>query len=148
MKELLKVEGMSCGHCVKAVEDNVGELTGVSNAAAKNVKREPNTIFVVPAPASVTPTAGPTKFNFVAAAVIVTPSLAVITDDGVEPPATIDCPLATTTTLKVFVLPVTTILTVVALIATIDCGVTTELSAVSHTVTTTLVVPKLWTKSA
>ena len=24
MKELLKVEGMSCGHCVKAVEGNVG----------------------------------------------------------------------------------------------------------------------------
>jgi len=25
----LQVKGMSCGHCVKAVESNVGELTGV-----------------------------------------------------------------------------------------------------------------------
>jgi len=25
----LKVEGMSCGHCVKAVEGNVGKLVGV-----------------------------------------------------------------------------------------------------------------------
>ncbi|MFJ8263713.1 copper chaperone CopZ [Rummeliibacillus sp. NPDC094406] len=25
----LKVEGMSCGHCVKAVENGVGELNGV-----------------------------------------------------------------------------------------------------------------------
>jgi copper chaperone len=25
----LKVEGMSCGHCVKAVESSVGELAGV-----------------------------------------------------------------------------------------------------------------------
>lgn len=30
-KETLKVEGMSCGHCVSAIEDNVGELKGVSN---------------------------------------------------------------------------------------------------------------------
>ncbi len=27
----LNVEGMSCGHCVKAVEGSVGKLTGVSN---------------------------------------------------------------------------------------------------------------------
>lgn len=26
----LQVEGMSCGHCVKAVEGSVGELAGVS----------------------------------------------------------------------------------------------------------------------
>ncbi|MFT8320625.1 MAG: copper chaperone CopZ [Bacillus sp. (in: firmicutes)] len=26
----LKVDGMSCGHCVKAVESSVGELSGVS----------------------------------------------------------------------------------------------------------------------
>ncbi|MGD6834356.1 copper chaperone CopZ [Sutcliffiella halmapala] len=26
----LKVSGMSCGHCVKAVEGSVGELTGVN----------------------------------------------------------------------------------------------------------------------
>lgn len=30
MKEILKVEGMSCNHCVNAVETNVGELAGVS----------------------------------------------------------------------------------------------------------------------
>ncbi|SDH88996.1 copper chaperone [Alteribacillus persepolensis] len=28
--ETLHVEGMSCGHCVKAVESSVGELEGVS----------------------------------------------------------------------------------------------------------------------
>lgn len=30
MKETLKVEGMSCNHCVNSIETNVGELTGVS----------------------------------------------------------------------------------------------------------------------
>ena len=30
MKEILKVEGMSCNHCVNSIETNVGELTGVS----------------------------------------------------------------------------------------------------------------------
>lgn len=30
MKEVLKVEGMSCGHCVKSIETSVGELNGVS----------------------------------------------------------------------------------------------------------------------
>ena len=30
MKEVLKVEGMSCNHCVNSIEKNVGELTGVS----------------------------------------------------------------------------------------------------------------------
>lgn len=29
----LKVEGMSCGNCVKAIETNVGELEGVNNVA-------------------------------------------------------------------------------------------------------------------
>lgn len=29
-KATLKVEGMSCNHCVKAVEGSVGELAGVS----------------------------------------------------------------------------------------------------------------------
>ncbi|KUP08275.1 copper chaperone CopZ [Bacillus coahuilensis] len=28
-KDILTVEGMSCGHCVKAVEDSVGKLSGV-----------------------------------------------------------------------------------------------------------------------
>ena len=30
-KVTLNVEGMSCGHCVKAVEGNVGALNGVSS---------------------------------------------------------------------------------------------------------------------
>ena len=30
MNETLKVEGMSCAHCVSAVESSVGELQGVS----------------------------------------------------------------------------------------------------------------------
>ena len=30
-KVTLNVEGMSCGHCVKAVENSVGELNGVSS---------------------------------------------------------------------------------------------------------------------
>lgn len=34
MKEILRVEGMSCGHCVKAIEENVGELAGVSAVMA------------------------------------------------------------------------------------------------------------------
>ena len=33
MKEVLKVEGMSCGHCVNSIETSVGELTGVSAVA-------------------------------------------------------------------------------------------------------------------
>ncbi|HLO12142.1 MAG TPA: copper chaperone CopZ [Pseudoneobacillus sp.] len=30
-KVILNVSGMSCGHCVKAVEGSVGELKGVSS---------------------------------------------------------------------------------------------------------------------
>jgi copper chaperone len=30
-KVMLKVEGMSCNHCVNAVESNVGKLDGVSH---------------------------------------------------------------------------------------------------------------------
>lgn len=30
MKETLKVQGMSCGNCAKAVEGSVGELVGVN----------------------------------------------------------------------------------------------------------------------
>ena len=30
---ILKVKGMSCGHCVKAVEGSVGELNGVQSVA-------------------------------------------------------------------------------------------------------------------
>jgi copper chaperone len=31
MNETLKVQGMSCAHCVNAVETSVGELQGVSS---------------------------------------------------------------------------------------------------------------------
>ncbi|MDN4493236.1 copper chaperone CopZ [Ureibacillus aquaedulcis] len=31
----LNVQGMSCGHCVKAVEGSVGELEGVNGVAVK-----------------------------------------------------------------------------------------------------------------
>ncbi|MCM3759141.1 copper chaperone CopZ [Sporosarcina aquimarina] len=31
MKEVLKVEGMSCGHCVNSIESSVGELSGVAS---------------------------------------------------------------------------------------------------------------------
>ncbi|MGG0670000.1 copper chaperone CopZ [Sporosarcina koreensis] len=31
MKEVLKVEGMSCGHCVNSIESSVGKLNGVSS---------------------------------------------------------------------------------------------------------------------
>lgn len=34
MKEVLKVEGMSCGHCVNSIESSVGELKGVSSVKA------------------------------------------------------------------------------------------------------------------
>ena len=30
MKEVLKVEGMSCNHCVNTIETNVGGIMGVS----------------------------------------------------------------------------------------------------------------------
>jgi copper chaperone len=32
-KVTLKVSGMSCGHCVKAIEGSVGELEGVDKVA-------------------------------------------------------------------------------------------------------------------
>ena len=44
MKKILIVEGMSCGHCEKAVKEAVGELAGVSNVVvdlgAKKVEVE------------------------------------------------------------------------------------------------------------
>ena len=42
-KVTLLVQGMSCGHCVKAVEGSVGELSGVSNV---NVHLENGTVDV------------------------------------------------------------------------------------------------------
>jgi copper chaperone len=35
MKEVLKVEGMSCGHCVSSVEGSVGKIAGVSAVQVK-----------------------------------------------------------------------------------------------------------------
>ena len=32
MKEVLKVEGMSCNHCVNSIETSVGELTGIQQS--------------------------------------------------------------------------------------------------------------------
>lgn len=40
MKEVLKVEGMSCGHCVNSIESNVGELKGVSSVKVDLEKNE------------------------------------------------------------------------------------------------------------
>ncbi|MHD0397210.1 copper ion binding protein [Staphylococcus simulans] len=34
MEKQLKVEGMSCGHCKKAVEDAVGKVNGVDQVTA------------------------------------------------------------------------------------------------------------------
>jgi len=40
MNEALKVEGMSCAHCVNAVESSVGELQGVSSVKVDLEKGE------------------------------------------------------------------------------------------------------------
>jgi len=40
MKEVLKVEGMSCGHCVKSIESSVGELNGVSSVKVDLANKE------------------------------------------------------------------------------------------------------------
>lgn len=40
MIETLKVQGMSCGHCVNAVESGVEELEGVSSVAVDLKKGE------------------------------------------------------------------------------------------------------------
>ena len=44
MKKVLLVEGMSCGHCEKAVKDALGELEGISkvevNLETKKVEVE------------------------------------------------------------------------------------------------------------
>jgi copper chaperone len=42
-KVTLNVQGMSCGHCVKAVEGSVGELNGVSSV---KVNLKANTVDV------------------------------------------------------------------------------------------------------
>ncbi len=40
MVETVKVQGMSCGHCVNSVETSVGELEGVSSVAVNLKKGE------------------------------------------------------------------------------------------------------------
>ena len=40
MNETLKVQGMSCAHCVNAVETSVGELQGVSSVTVDLGKGE------------------------------------------------------------------------------------------------------------
>lgn len=36
MKQItLQVQGMSCGHCVSSIEDNVGEISGVKSITVK-----------------------------------------------------------------------------------------------------------------
>jgi copper chaperone len=49
-KVTLNVQGMSCDHCVKAVEESVGELNGVSavkvNLKSKTVDVEFNNVEV------------------------------------------------------------------------------------------------------
>ena len=35
VEKTVKVQGMSCGNCVKSIEESVGELTGVSSVKAK-----------------------------------------------------------------------------------------------------------------
>ncbi len=39
-KDILTVEGMSCGHCVKAVEDSVGKLSGVKEVKVHLKRRK------------------------------------------------------------------------------------------------------------
>ena len=44
-KVTLNVEGMSCGHCVKAVESSVGALNGVSNVVVDLEGKKVNVEF-------------------------------------------------------------------------------------------------------
>ena len=45
MKEVLKVEGMSCNHCVNSIETSVGELAGVSAVKVDLGKNEVSVEF-------------------------------------------------------------------------------------------------------
>lgn len=51
VKIIIQVRGMSCGHCVAAVESSVGELTGVSSV---KVNLENGQVAIEYDPASVT----------------------------------------------------------------------------------------------
>jgi copper chaperone len=44
-KVLLSVQGMSCGHCVKAIEDSVGKLDGVKTVEVNLVEAKVNVEF-------------------------------------------------------------------------------------------------------
>ncbi|HHW36925.1 MAG TPA: copper chaperone CopZ [Bacillales bacterium] len=41
----LNVQGMSCGHCVKAVEGSVGQLEGVSQVTVKLAEKQVEITF-------------------------------------------------------------------------------------------------------
>ena len=45
MKEIIKVQGMSCGHCVNSIEGSVGELAGVSVVKANLDRSEVSVTF-------------------------------------------------------------------------------------------------------
>ena len=53
-KVILQVSGMSCGHCVNAIEGSVGKLSGVHNV---NVNLAKGTVAVEFEPSTVTLTA-------------------------------------------------------------------------------------------
>lgn len=40
MKEVLKVEGMSCNHCVNSIETSVGSLNGVTEVKVNLANNE------------------------------------------------------------------------------------------------------------
>nr|WP_263315094.1 copper ion binding protein [Mammaliicoccus sp. Marseille-Q6498] len=50
MKEkIINVEGMSCDHCKKAVEESVGQLIGVSEVVASPEENQVRVVFEDPA---------------------------------------------------------------------------------------------------
>ncbi|BCZ19392.1 Copper ion binding protein CopB [Helicobacter sp. NHP19-012] len=49
MKEVLKVEGMTCDHCVDKVEKFVGEIEGVEHIEVKLEQQEVAVTFNPPA---------------------------------------------------------------------------------------------------
>ena len=40
MRKVLKVEGMTCQHCVQTVSETVGKMTGVQKVAVNLVQKE------------------------------------------------------------------------------------------------------------
>jgi len=46
MKDItLKVQGMSCGHCVNAIEESVGQLAGVEQVKVNLTDAQVNLVF-------------------------------------------------------------------------------------------------------